>query len=156
MIWLRRAAATTCVVLLCRQAALAQSQTPGGMPPPPGMSLEQSNAMRFPQPIRVGQLIGRAVLQPVESQNVLGHLRSIVQDGRGQVLAVISLETGFFGFGSRLIAVPLDAMVLLGRDTEVAAFTPAQLRGFATFTAAETKPVSADTVVKVGLAKPSH
>ena len=34
-------------------AAHAQSATPGGMPPPPGMSLAESAAMRFPQPVRV-------------------------------------------------------------------------------------------------------
>ena len=125
------------------------------MPPPPGMSLEQSNAMRFPQPVRVGQLLDRAVLQPVESQTVLGHVRNVVRDSRGQVMVVISFG-GFLGFGSRLIAVPLDAMVLLGDVVEVAAFTPSQLRGFATFAAPGTIPVPTDTVVKVGLAKPSH
>ena len=47
-------------------------------------------------------------------------------------------------------------MVLLGDVMEVAAYTPQQLRGFATFTPSGTTPVPADTVVKVGLAKPSH
>jgi hypothetical protein len=135
--------------------AQAQSPTPGGMPPPPGMSLERSNAMRFPQPVRVGQLLGRVVLQPVESQTVLGHVRAVVRDTQGQKLVIMSFG-GFLGFGSRLIAVPLDAMVLVGEVMEVAAFTPSQLRGFATFTAPGTTPVPADTVVEVGLAKPSH
>jgi hypothetical protein len=151
----RRAVAAACLALLSGQAALAQSQTPGGMPPPPGMSLTQSNAMRFPQPVRVGQLLGRVVLQPVESQNVLGHVRGVVRDGQGQVMVVIRFG-GFLGFGSRLIAVPVDAMVLLGDAVEVAAFTPRQLRGFPTFTASGTTPVPTDTVVRIGLAKPSH
>jgi hypothetical protein len=143
------------LALLFGYAAQAQSPTPGGMPPPPGMSLEQSNAMRFPQPVRVGQLPGRVVLQPVESQTVLGYVRGVVRDGGGHVMVVISFG-GFLGIGTRLIAVPLDAMVLLGDAVEVAAFTPSQLRGFATFTTSGSAPVPADTVVKVGLAKPSH
>jgi len=61
-------------------AAHAQSATPGGMPPPPGMSLTQSAAMRFPQPVRVGGLLGREVLRPVESQDVLGWVRRVVRD----------------------------------------------------------------------------
>ena len=125
------------------------------MPPPSGMSLERSNAMRFPQPVMVGQLLGRTVLQPVESQNVLGRVHDVVRDGQGQIMVVMSFG-GVLGFDSRLIAVPLDAMVLLGRVVEVAAFTPAQLRGFPTFTPAGTTPVPPDTVVRVGLAKPSH
>jgi hypothetical protein len=151
----RWATATASLALLLGHAAQAQSPTPGGMPPPPGMSLEQSNAMRFPQPVRVGQLLGRVVLQPVESQTVLGYVRGVVQDGGDHVMVVISFG-GFLGIGTRLIAVPLDAMVLLGEAVEVAAFTPSQLGGFATFTASGSTPVPPDTVVKVGLAKPSH
>ena len=153
--WPRCAAVTGCVALPFGPVAQAQSPTPGGMPPPPGMSLEQSNAMRFPQPVRIGQLIGRVVLQPVESQTVLEHVRAVVRDTQGQMLVVVSFG-GFLGLGSRLIAVPLDAMVLLGDAVEVAAFTLSQLRDFATFTASGSTPVPPDTVVKVGLAKPSH
>ena len=153
--WPRFAGAAACLGLLFGQVAQAQSPTPGGMPPPPGMSLAQSNAMRFPQPVRIAQLLGRVVLQPVENQTVLGHVRGVVRDNQGQVLVVMDFG-GFLGFGSRLIAVPLDAMVLVGEVMEVAAFTPEQLRQFATFTPSGTTPVSAETVVKVGLAKPSH
>ena len=148
---------------LCVGAALvslagvahAQSATPGGMPPPPGMGLAASAAMRFPQPVRVGDLLHREVLQPVESQNVLGRVRRVVLDSKGTIEVVIDFG-GFLGFGTRPIAVPVDAMVLLGEDMEVVAFTPQQLRKFPTLSASGTSPVPADTVIKVGLAKPSH
>jgi hypothetical protein len=39
---------------------------------------------------------------------------------------------------------------------EVVAFTPKQLAGFPTFTASDTTPVPQDTIIRVGLAKPSH
>jgi hypothetical protein len=125
------------------------------MPPPPGMSLAQSAAMRFPQPVRVGDLIGREVLRPVESQDVLGSVRRVVRDRDGQILVVVDFG-GFLGFGARPIAVPVDAMVLLGQDMEIVAYTPAQLRQFATFSASGTTGVANDTIIKVGLAKPSH
>ena len=136
-------------------SAAAQSQIPGGMPPPAGMSLAQSAAMRFPQPVRVGDLLGRDVLQPVESQNVLGTVDAVVRDGDGTLKVVVNYG-GFLGFGTRPIAVPVDAMVLVGSVMEVAAFTPEQLRQFPTFSPGGTTPVPADTVIKVGLAKPSH
>ena len=135
--------------------AHAQSATPGGMPPPPGMSLAESAAMRFPQPVRVGDLLGRDVLRPVESQDLLGHVRELVRDSKGQIMVVIDLG-GFFGFGSRPIAVPMDAMVLLGQDMEVVAFTPDELRRFPTFSPSGTTLIADDAVVNVGLAKPSH
>ncbi len=136
-------------------SARAQSPTPGGMPPPPGMSLAASNAMRFPQPVRAGDLRHRTVLQPVEKQTVLGRVRDLVRTDQGTVEAVIDFG-GILGFGARPIAVPIEAMVLLGRDMEIVAFTPAQLRTFPTFSAVGTTQVPDDTILEVGLAKPSH
>ena len=136
-------------------AARAQSATPGGMPPPPGMGLAEAAAMRFPQPVRVGDLLGREVLRPVESQDVLGQVRRVVRDRSGQIMVVIDFG-GFLGFGSRPIAVPVDAMVLLGQDMEIVAFTPKQLQQFPTFSPSGTTDVPDDTFIKVGLAKPSH
>jgi hypothetical protein len=135
--------------------AYAQSATPGGMPPPPGMSLAASAAMRFPQPVRVGDLLHRDVLQPVESQNVLGTVRQVVRDNEGTIRVVIDFG-GFLGFWARPIAVSVDAMVLLGQDMEVVAYTPQQLQEFPTFTPAGSSPLPDDTVIRVGLAKPSH
>jgi len=135
--------------------AYGQSATPGGMPPPTGMSLAESTAMRFPQPVRVGQLLHRDVLQPVESQNVLGTVREVVQDKSGTIEVVINFG-GFLGFGTRPIAVPVDAMVLLGRDMEIVAYTPQQLQKFPTFMPSGSSRLPDDTIIKVGLAKPSH
>ena len=148
------------VLLLCGTlgaagTAYAQSTAPGGMPPPPGMTLAESAAMRFPQPVRVGDLLGREVLRPVESQDVLGRARRVVRDRNGQIMVVIDFG-GFLGFGSRPIAVAADAMVLLGQDMEIVAFTPKQLQQFPTFSPSGTSDVPDDTIIKVGLAKPSH
>ena len=125
------------------------------MPPPSGMSLAQSSAMRFPQPVRVGKLLHRTVLLPVESQTVLGRVAQVVRNDQGMIEVVVAYG-GFLGIGRRPIAVPLDATVLLGRDMEIVAYTSQQLRRLPTFAAAGTVPLPPDTVVRVGLAKPSH
>ena len=111
--------------------------------------------MPFPQPVRVGDLVGREALRPVESQDVLGRVRRVVRDRSGQIMVVIDFG-GFFGFGSRPIAVPVDAMVLLGQDMEIVGFTPKQLQQFPTFSPSGTTDVPDDAIIKVGLAKPSH
>ena len=145
----------SCLLAAATDLAHAQSTTPGGMPPPPGMSLAESAAMRFPQPVRVGDLLGREVLRPVESQDILGRVRGLVRDRDGRVVVVMDFG-GFLGFGARPIGVPVDAMVLVGQDMEIVAFTPEQLRQFPTFSPAGTTEVANDTIIKVGLAKPSH
>ena len=144
-----------CGTLGAAGTAYAQSAAPGGMLPPPGMTLAESAAMRFPQSVRVGDLLGREVLRPVESQDVLGRVRRVVRDKSGQISVVVDFG-GLLGFGSRPIAVPVDAMVLLGRDMEIVAYTPEQLRKFPTFSPSGTTDVADQTMIKVGLAKPSH
>jgi hypothetical protein len=144
-----------CGTLGAAGTTYAQSTAPGGMPPSPGMTLAESAAMRFPQPVRVGDLPGREVLRPVESQDVLGRVRRVVRDKSGQIIVVVDFG-GFLGFGSRPIAVPVDAMVLLGQDMEIVAYTPEQLRQFPIFSPSGTTDVADQTMIKVGLAKPSH
>jgi hypothetical protein len=119
------------------------------------MSLAASTAMRFPQPVRVGDLLNRDVLRPVESQDIIGTVAQVVADKQGTVYVVIRCG-GFLGFGTRLIAVPSNAMVLVGDVMEVVAYTPEELRGFPTFSSDGVTPVPSDSMIKVGLAKPSH
>ena len=142
-------------VLLVALPALAQSPAPGGMPPPAGMSLAQSAAMRFPQPVRVGDLPGRAVIEPIEAQTMLGRIRSIVRDDRGTVLAVIDLDR-WFGLRSRTVAIPIDAMVLVGDVLEPVVHTPDQLWQLPVFDLSSAVALSDDVTIRVGLAKPSH
>ncbi len=144
-----RSVRTVMGALLLSCAALAQPSAPSGA------SLAMEAAQRFPQPVRVGDLIDRTVLRPVESQPVLGHVARVVRSGDGAVLVVIAFG-GLFGLGARPIAVPVDAMALLGADMEIVGFTPAQLRGFPTFDAAGSVPVAPDDTIRVGLARPSH
>ena len=112
-------------------------------------------ARRFPQPIAAGELVGRTVLQPLESQPVLGTVKAIVQGPDGMVEAVLRFG-GVLGIGGRLIAVPLEAMTLLGEQMEVVDFTPQQLGHFPSFDLASAEKVSPQTVLHVGLSKPSH
>ncbi len=129
----------------------------GGMaraaPDPAGLAAQA--ARRFPQQVRVGDLLHRDVLQPVESQNVLGSVRSVVRDGAGGLEVVVNFG-GVLGFGARPIAVPVDAMALVGDVMEIVAFTPKELRAFPTFSPDGTVALAPDAVIRVGLAKPSH
>ena len=122
---------------------------------PSAADLREAAARRFPQPVVVGTLIGRSVLRPVESQQVLGRVEGIVRQTDGTLDAVVRFG-GLFGFHSRPIAVPVDAMVLVGDVMEIMDFTPEQLNGFPTFESTGTTPVAADETIRVGLAHPSH
>ena len=117
-------------------------------------SLADKAAERFPQPVPVGTLLHRTVLEPLESQPVLGHVAGVVRASDGTIDVVVNYG-GFLGFNARPIAVPIDAMTLLGDYMEIVDFTPAQLKTFPTFEGSGT-PVSSEEVVHVGLSRPSH
>lgn len=137
--------------LLLVGAAAAQAQ----LPAPPGMSLAEAAAKRFPQPVRVGDLLGRQVLRPIESQPTLGWVQSVVRRADGTIDVVVDYG-GWFRFLNRPIAVPADAMALLGQYLEIVDFTPKQLDQFKTFDGAGTSPLPPDSIIRVGLARPSH
>jgi hypothetical protein len=137
-------------VLAGLQSLSAWSQQPA----PPGVDLATFAAKRFPQPVRVGDLIHRTVLQPTESRSVLGSVVRVIRLDDGSQAIVIKYG-GAWGFGGRDIAVPLDAMVLLGSEMEVLDLTPAQLNMLPTYRGAG-RVLDADEIIHVGLAHPSH
>jgi hypothetical protein len=122
---------------------------------PTRASLGEAAARRFPQPVRVGALLGRQVLQPLESQPVLGRVRGVIQRPDG-TLDVIVRYGGIRGYFGRPIAVPLEAVALLGEYIEIVGYTPEQLSSFHTFDGAGATSLPANSQIQVGLARPSH
>ncbi len=127
--------------------------SPAGAAGLPGQAeLAAQAARRFPQPVRVGDLLHRLVLKPVESQDVIGRVERVLRGPDGAIRVVISFG-GLFGVGTRPVGVPVEAMVLLGQAMEVVGLTPPQLRALPP---PEGVALPADAVIAVGLAKPSH
>jgi len=133
----------TCVLAMAQQQA------------PPEPDLAARAAGRFPQPVRVGDLLRRQVLRPVEQQNVLGRVASVVRRPDGAVLVVVSLG-GVLGLGTRPVAVPVEAVALLGEHLALMDLTPEQLRALPTFDGAGAAPVPPDETTRVGLVRPFH
>jgi hypothetical protein len=119
------------------------------------MSLAEAAARRFPQPVRVGDLLQRQVLQPRESQPTLGWVQQVVKQPDGAVEIIVDYG-GRFRFLNRPIAVPVEAMTLLGQYMEIVDFTPGELDKFKTFDGTGATKLPPDSIIKIGLARPSH
>ena len=118
-------------------ALLASGRVLGQESAPPAMDMAASTAMRrFPQPVRAGDLIGRTLIRPLESQDVLGHVTQVVRSKDGTERIVID-HSGLLGFGTRSVALPLDAVALLGADLVVLRLTPEQLSRLPSFDGSE-------------------
>jgi len=142
------------LLLLACTPSLAQHASPAAGSAAAAAGAERA-AHRFPQPVRVGDLIRRQVLRPVEQQDVLGRVADVVRRPDGAILIVVGVG-GVLGLGVRPVAVPLEAMALLGEHLAVLDLTPGQLRALPTFDPAGTTPLAADQTIRVGLTRPFH
>lgn len=122
---------------------------------PDAQDLADATAQRFPQPVRVGDLLHRAVLEPAESRDWVGRVRAVVKQSDGTVAVVLDYG-GVWGFFTRPIAVPANAMVLVGQDMEIAEYEPDQVKQLPTFNPAGSQPLPPNSIIRMGLAKPSH
>ena len=97
------------------QFVLAQA-----MVPPTGMNdatkpmpMDERMQKRFPQPVRVGDLIGLPVLD--ENASTLGYVRQVVRNKEGKINLIVSYSRWWGWFGHP-VAVPLEVVGIEGRQ----------------------------------------
>ena len=71
------------------------------------MTAAQRMQARYPQPVRVGDLIGLPVLD--DSAVTLGHVREVVRTKENQIELIVAYG-GFLGWGTRPVAVPIEVV----------------------------------------------
>jgi hypothetical protein len=84
-----------------------------------GKSPEEKMNMRFPQPVKVGDLIGLPVLDDYDL--TIGYVRRVVRTPQGKIQLIVT-QGGWlgpwFGWGARLVAVPIEVVAILGRQID--------------------------------------
>jgi hypothetical protein len=86
---------------------------------------EQRMARRYPQPVRVGDLVGLPVLD--EGSSTLGYIREIVRTSEDKIVLVVPYR-GWFGWasvdwGRKVVAVPLETVAIIGRQVKAIDFS---------------------------------
>src|ERR1700730_5386035 len=79
----------------------------------PALTAEQRMQARYPQPVRVGDLIGLPVLD--DSARTLGYVREIVRTNENKIELIVDYR-GFLDWRSRPVAVPLEVVGIAGRQ----------------------------------------
>jgi PRC-barrel domain len=94
---------------------LAQAMVPatGMMDTEHPMPMKERMLKRFPQPVRVGDLIGLPVLN--ENASTLGHVRQVVRTPQGNIELIVSYSR-FWGWFGRPVAVPIEVVGIAGRQ----------------------------------------
>ena len=136
-------AATLAILVLISTAAWAQTSEPALTP-------EQRMQARFPQPARVGDLIGLPVLD--DRARTLGYVHEIVHTDKDKILLIVDYR-GFFGWHSRPIAVPLEVVGIAGRHISSLDMPRHDYESAPTWKDTSAQAVSADAVIKIALAR---
>ena len=118
-----------------------------------GKSPEEKMNMRFQQPVKVGDLIGLAVLDDYDL--TMGYVRQVVRTPEGKIRLIVT-QGGWLGpwfsFGSRLVAVPIEVVVILGR--QLAAFDmPRHEFASAPTWSGNGSPIAPDETIKIAIAR---
>ncbi|HEY7244988.1 MAG TPA: PRC-barrel domain-containing protein [Xanthobacteraceae bacterium] len=127
------------------------------MVPPTGMTdaekpmpMEERMHRRFPQPVRVGDLIGLPVLD--DGDSTIGFVRQVVRTPEGKVRLVVSYGRWFGWFG-RLVAVPIEAVVILGRQLASVDMPPSEYAAAPTWQGKEAVTLQSEETIRVGLGR---
>ena len=153
-----------------RAQTAGPSPTPDHMPKPGMTAPEMAGraADRFPQPVRAGDLPGRFLLQPEESQPVLGRVTGLIRRNDGGVDVIVRLDgilgltwlglqpVAWSGVGSRLVAVPVEAVALLGEHVALMGLTPERLHALPTFAPNSATVIPPDETFRIGIVRPFH
>lgn len=118
------AAATQQTPIVLASAPQAQPQQDGEKA---RLSPEERMARRFPQPVRVGDLIGMPVLDFDDS--IIGYIRQVVRTPQGKIQLIVPYWRWFGWAGPYLdryrrpVAVPIETVAILARQVNALEMT---------------------------------
>lgn len=127
------------------------------MIPPTGM-MDQQHPMpmnerylkRFPQPVRVGDLIGLPVLD--DQASTLGSVRQVVRTAQGNIQLIVSYSRWWGWFGHP-VAVPLEVVGIAGRQLISLDMEPDEYADSPTWQGTGATVLPADTIIRIALAR---
>jgi hypothetical protein len=131
---------------------LAQAMIPrtGMMDAQNPMPMKERYLKRFPQPARVGDLIGMPVLDL--NSKTLGYVQQVVQTTAGEIEFIIGYSQWWGWFG-RPVAVPLEALGIEGGHLVSLDMQPSEYDAAPTWHDTGTTPFPTDATVRVALSR---
>jgi hypothetical protein len=157
----RRAAATAAALAIFATLQSPGAQEAAGRPPlvltagqappakaPAALSPEEKMQRRHPQPVKVGDLIGLPVLD--FDDRTLGRVQSVVRTPAGKTRLIVPYG-GFLGWGRRLVAVPIEAVAIAGRQLAALDMTRAEFDAAPAWNDPESRSLPVSEIIRIGL-----
>jgi hypothetical protein len=105
---------------------------------------------RWPQPVKVGFLIGLPILDYDDS--TIGHVRKVVRAGDGKVLLIVAYGR-WLTFTKRLVAVPIETVAILGRQINALEMLPEDFEKAPTWNDSGGQDIAADATIQIAITR---
>jgi hypothetical protein len=140
-------------------AAASQADSPPADKAEKEPSPEEKMNRRFPQPVRVGDLIGLPVLDWRDS--TIGYIRQVVRTPAGKVQLIVPYGRwlgwagwgGPFDWGRRLVAVPLETVAILGRQVAALDMPREDFDAAPTYVASQATPLPPSDTIRIAITR---
>jgi hypothetical protein len=135
-----------------RFVVLVQAMIPrtGMMDAQHPMPMNERYLKRFPQPARVGDLLGLPVLDL--HSKTLGYVRYVVRTTTGEIKFIVGYSPWWGWFG-RPVAVPLEMLGIEGRHLVSLDMPPSEYDAAPTWRDTDGTPLPADATIRVALSR---
>ena len=114
------------------------------------LSPEEKMRRRFPQPVRVGDLIGLPLLD--WDNSTIGYVRHVVRTPEGKIQLIVN-QGRLFGWGGRLVQVPIEAVAILARQLDLLDISVEEFRAAPAWSAATTQPIPSDDMIRIAISR---
>jgi hypothetical protein len=111
---------------------------------------EQRMNRRWPQNVRVGDLLGLALID--YDNRILGHVKEVVRTHEGKIVLVTTYGS-WFGWGGRPVGVPLETVAILGRQIGVLDIDRKDFPSLPTWQGTDATGISPDETIRIAIAK---
>lgn len=115
-----------------------------------GLTPQERMNRRFPQKVRVGDLIGLP-MQDYDDR-ILGYVEEVVRTPDGRIVLVMPYG-GFLGYGSRPVGVPIETVAILARHLNVLDIPREDFPALPTWMDSDGTPIPADDTIRIAISR---
>jgi hypothetical protein len=114
---------------------------------------EQQMQKRFPQPVRVGFLVGLPVID--NNDNTIAYVQRVVRTPTGKIQLIVRYGGwfGWVGWWQRRVAVPIELVAMLGAQVAAIDMFPEDFQKAPTWDAIDSTELATDEFIRVALTK---
>ena len=144
------------LLLACGSATGRAGGAPGGadteVVPDPNSNITPEEKMnrRFPQKVRVGDLIGLPMLD--YDDRTMGRVTEVVRTSDGKI-QLISTCCGYFDWSRHQVAVPIEAVAILARQIDVLDISREDFFKLASWNGGEGTQLGIDETIRIAIGR---